>query len=191
MNRRKLLARFVTFVLGAGAGIASIPFLRSLLPHAGKTPTTIAVEFPKLQPGQLMAVSHPFGGVFYILRRTPEMLAGLRFFEDLRDPASKESTQPLASQNEHRSVDPEYLVVEGECTHLGCSVGYLPPGEHEWNKSAQAYGCFLCPCHGSLYDLAGRVVTGVPAPRNLTVPDYRFTGDKQIEIKDPRWASEV
>ena len=121
------------------------------------------------------------GRLVYVVRRTKAMLARLPDMRDkLRDPDSKvETQQPEYAANPTRSVRPEYLVIEGACTHLGCAplpefqVGSVEP---DWE------GGFFCPCHGSKFDLAGRVFTGVPAPTNLLVPPYRFVRDDLIMI---------
>jgi ubiquinol-cytochrome c reductase iron-sulfur subunit len=119
----------------------------------------------------------------FIVRRTPEMLASMEEVEPhLEDPASKKANhQPNYAQNPVRSIKPEYLVMVGVCTHLGCSPTFKPeltpqPFDAEWQ------GGFYCPCHNSRFDLAGRVYSGVPAPTNLKVPPYRFTDENHIEI---------
>jgi ubiquinol-cytochrome c reductase iron-sulfur subunit len=180
-DRRKFLSRATTFVAGIGVGLATIPFLRSWRRNAKSAPTEARVKFPKLQPGQIMAAD-VFGTVVYVLRRTPEMLAGLSEFPDLRDPESAQSEQPEAAKNPHRSFKPDYLIVDGSCTHLGCTVGYMPPGQFRYHGAGEKFGCFFCPCHGSMYDLAGRVIAGVPAPKNLTVPAHRYVEEMEVEF---------
>jgi ubiquinol-cytochrome c reductase iron-sulfur subunit len=182
-NRRKFLGRAVALAATFGAGMASIPFFGSLKPSARTTPPREVIEFPKLQPGQVLAHSTPWLTTIYIIRRTTEQLRLLaEGSELLRDPLSKDSEQPEYAQNNYRSLDPEYLVVEAECTHLGCHVSYWGPGEDDYDEYINKTGGFFCPCHGSKYDLAGRVVKNVPAPRNLIVPDYEFVSDSSIRI---------
>jgi ubiquinol-cytochrome c reductase iron-sulfur subunit len=122
------------------------------------------------------------GQPVWILRRDPDMLARLGdHAAALRDPESKESIQPGYATNATRSIRPEVLVVIGSCTHLGCApVEKLQPADAE--LGADWPGGFFCPCHGSKFDLAGRVYAGVPAPTNLAVPPYRFVGDSMIIV---------
>ena len=120
------------------------------------------------------------GKLVYVLRRTNDMLSRLKGLTDLlRDPDSLEpDMQPEFAINEHRSLNPEYLVVEGACTHLGCA----PLPQFEVTPSDDWFGGFFCPCHGSKFDLSGRVYKGVPAPTNLKVPPYSFTQSDVITI---------
>ncbi|MEE8233828.1 MAG: ubiquinol-cytochrome c reductase iron-sulfur subunit, partial [Gammaproteobacteria bacterium] len=119
-----------------------------------------------------------------ILRRSEESLADLSGMTDiLRDPESEIEQQPEYAKNEHRSVNPEYLVVIGLCTHLGCSPNYLARNEAN-DFGADWKGGFFCPCHGSKFDLAGRVYKGEPAPANLVVPKYQFISKSKILIGD-------
>ena len=111
------------------------------------------------------------------MRRDKNALATLaKVADDLRDAASDESKQPDYAKNEHRSIKPEYLIVEGICTHLGCSPTYRP------EITTDFQGGFFCPCHGSKFDFAGRVYAGVPAPTNLTIPPHYFINDGLILI---------
>jgi ubiquinol-cytochrome c reductase iron-sulfur subunit len=122
------------------------------------------------------------GKPVWIVHRTKEMLAAVKANDDkVADPDSKRSDQPKYAANEFRAVKPEYLVVVGVCTHLGCSPvdkfqAQPEPFESDWK------GGFYCPCHGSLFDLAGRVYKNKPAPDNLPVPPYKFAGDTTIVI---------
>lgn len=180
-NRRHFLT-IATAVTGlAGAGLAAIPFLSSLKPSARAQALGAPVEVPigTLQPGEMIRVLWR-GKLVFVLRRTKGMLSLLQDHDDvLRDPESKVvEQQPSYAANATRSVKPEYLVVEGSCTHLGCApLEDFPvrPAE-EWD------GGFFCPCHGSKFDLAGRVYKGVPAPTNLRVPPHRFVRDDLILI---------
>jgi ubiquinol-cytochrome c reductase iron-sulfur subunit len=122
------------------------------------------------------------GKPVYVVRRTPEALESLKTMDDrgeLKDPNSLASEQPKYVKGDYRSIKPEFLVVLGVCTHLGCAPKYRPEVgsvSHDW------LGGFFCPCHGSKFDLAGRVLNNVPAPTNLTVPPYHYLSDAVIEI---------
>jgi ubiquinol-cytochrome c reductase iron-sulfur subunit len=157
------------FILTSLTMLASvIPFVRSWLP----TPTTklteapVRVDISKLAPGQMMTVLWQ-GKPVWILRRTPEMIKALQKHNlSLKDPASENSLQPAFAKNANRSSTEEYFVVLGKCTHMGCIPLFHPESGFE------------CPCHGSKFDLAGRVMKGAPAPKNLQVPAYHFSADK-------------
>jgi ubiquinol-cytochrome c reductase iron-sulfur subunit len=180
-NRRHFLT-VATAVTGlAGAGLAAWPFLASLKPSARAQALGAPVEVPigTMKPGEMVRVLWR-GKLVFVLKRTPEMLERLNDdLDQLRDPNSEVvEQQPDYTANATRSVKPEYLVVEGSCTHLGCApIEDFPvrPADN-WN------GGFFCPCHGSKFDLAGRVFQGVPAPTNLRVPPYRFVRDDLILI---------
>jgi len=141
----------------------------------------VEVDISNLDAGQKMIVEWR-GKPVWVVRRTKEMLAAIEADDErVADPQSKRSEQPAYARNEYRSLKPEYLVLVGICTHLGCSpVDRLErkpePFEADWN------GGFYCPCHGSLFDLAGRVYKNKPAPTNLTVPPYRFATEQQLVI---------
>jgi ubiquinol-cytochrome c reductase iron-sulfur subunit len=180
-NRRHFLT-VATVVTGAvGAGFAAIPFLSSLQPSARAQALGAPVEVPigSLQPGEMIRVMWR-GRLVFVLRRDEGMLARLQeSLDDLRDPNSEVvEQQPDYAANETRSVKPEFLVVEGSCTHLGCA----PLEDFEVRPSENWRGGFFCPCHGSKFDLAGRVSKGVPAPTNLRVPPHRFVRDDLILI---------
>jgi len=180
-NRRHFLI-VATAVTGAvGAGMVAVPFLSSLKPSARAQALGAPVEVPigSMQPGEMVRVLWR-GRLVFILRRTEEMLARLaENLEQLRDPDSAVvEQQPESSVNEYRSLKPEYLVVEGSCTHLGCA----PLEDFEVRPYENWGGGFFCPCHGSKFDLAGRVFKGVPAPTNLRVPPHRFVRDDLILI---------
>jgi ubiquinol-cytochrome c reductase iron-sulfur subunit len=165
----------------AGIAFAAVPFLSSLKPSARARALGAPVEVPlgSLEPGEMVRVVWR-GKLVYVLRRTEEMLQRLSgVTEFLRDPDSADTElQPSYASNEHRSVDPEFLVVEGSCTHLGCA----PIPQFEVTPSTDWFGGFFCPCHGSKFDLSGRVYKGVPAPTNLKVPPYSFTQTNVITI---------
>ena len=180
-NRRHFLV-VATAVTGAvGAGFAAVPFISSLKPSARAQALGAPVEVPigSLEPGEMVKVLWR-GRLVYILRRTEEMLSRLSDNADkLRDPDSEEvDQQPGYATNGTRSVRPEYLVIEGSCTHLGCA----PLMDFEVRPAEGWSGGFFCPCHGSKFDLAGRVFKGVPAPTNLRVPPHRFVRDDLLLI---------
>jgi ubiquinol-cytochrome c reductase iron-sulfur subunit len=180
-NRRHFLA-VATAVTGvAGAGFAAIPFISSLRPSARAQALGAPVEVPigSMEPGEMLRVLWR-GRLVFVLRRTDEMLSHLtENLDQLRDPDSAEIVQqPDYAVNDTRSVRPEYLVVEGSCTHLGCA----PLEDFDVRPAEQWGGGFFCPCHGSKFDLAGRVFKGVPAPTNLRVPPHRFVRDDLILI---------
>ena len=181
-NSRRHFLTVATIATGAvGAGLAAVPFLSSLKPSARAQALGAPVEVPlaSIQPGEMVRVIWR-GKVIFVLRRTEAMLATLPDLADtLRDPGSEVAEQqPDYAVNETRSVKPEYLVVEGSCTHLGCA----PLEDFEARPVENWPGGFFCPCHGSKFDFAGRVYKGVPAPTNLRVPPHRFVQDDLILI---------
>lgn len=182
-ERRRLL--IATSAAGAVAAAATaVPFVASLTPseRARAAGAAVVADVSKLAAGEVMTVEWR-GKPVWILRRTPEMLAGLEGHEPrLADPASAEQQQPGYAANRHRSIIPEYLVVIGICTHLGCSPSEkFAPGAasgigEDWP------GGFLCPCHGSTFDLAGRVFLSQPAPTNLEIPPHKWLSATQVLI---------
>lgn len=184
-KRRHFLTAAATVVGGAGVLATAIPFVSTLSPSA-KTKAVggpIEVDISGLKLGERM-VEKWRGKPVWILRRSEESLADLSGMTDiLRDPESEVEQQPEYAKNEYRSVNPEYLVVIGLCTHLGCSPNYLARNEAN-DFGADWKGGFFCPCHGSKFDLAGRVYKGVPAPDNLVVPKYQFISKSKILIGD-------
>ncbi|HKJ19774.1 MAG TPA: ubiquinol-cytochrome c reductase iron-sulfur subunit [Woeseiaceae bacterium] len=180
-NRRHFLT-VATLATGAvGAGMVAIPFISSLKPSARAQALGAPVEVPlgSMQPGEMVRVLWR-GRLVFVLRRTDAMLASLPTVAgELRDPNSEVvEQQPDYAANDTRSVKPEYLIVEGSCTHLGCA----PLEDFEVRPAEEWGGGFFCPCHGSKFDLAGRVFKGVPAPTNLRVPPHRFVRDDLILI---------
>ncbi len=172
-GRRRFLLASTCVLSGVGALCALTPLVSSLLPSA-KTQAEgapVQVDLSKLEPGE-QAIIEWRGKPVWIIRRTEAMLQKLSTnASQLRDPHSLTGQQPAYAKNLHRSVNPEYLVLIGICTHLGCSPKYKPTlGElgPDWP------GGFFCPCHGSTFDLAGRVFKDVPAPINLEVPPHHF-----------------
>ncbi len=177
-SRRRFLTAATTVVGGVGVVAAAVPFLSTWKPSARAQSAGAPVEadISKLEPGAQVIVKWR-GKPVWIVRRDEGALATLAEVTDvLRDPASDESIQPAYAKNEHRSIKPEYLVVVGICTHLGCSPTYRPEITADW------MGGFFCPCHGSAFDFAGRVHAGVPAPTNLEIPPHRFLSEAVVLI---------
>ena len=186
-SRRRLLVA-TSAVGGVGAAFAAVPFVKSMLPSAkAKTAgAPVEADFSKLEPGQQMTVQWR-GKPVWLVSRTDDNLEDLPELDpELADPDSKEITQqPLYCANSRRSIKTHLFVVVGICTHLGCSPTYRPEVAPV-DLGAKWKGGFFCPCHGSRFDLAGRVYSGVPAPLNLEVPPYTFIGDSRILIgEDP------
>ncbi|KTD33339.1 ubiquinol--cytochrome c reductase, iron-sulfur subunit [Legionella nautarum] len=180
-QRRRFLLVTTGVLGGIGAACALTPFISSWLPSAKAQAegAPVQVDLSRLEPGQQVTVEWQ-GKPVWIIRRTKKMLAQLVGHDaQLRDPQSLVEQQPAYAKNQYRSINPEYLVLIGICTHLGCAPKYRPAanefGPH-WP------GGFYCPCHGSTFDLAGRVFKGVPAPINLEVPPYRFINSSTIVI---------
>lgn len=182
---RRMLLLAGTGALGAvGAGFAAWPFFASWRPSAKARVIGAPVEayIGDLEPGQMMRLQWR-GQTIGIMRRSPEMIDNLsEINDDLSDPDSEEvDQQPEYATNIHRSIRPEYAVLNLHCTHLGCVPEFIPevgaqPFEENWR------GGFFCPCHKSKFDLAGRVYSGVPAPTNLAVPPYRYIDDTRVMI---------
>jgi ubiquinol-cytochrome c reductase iron-sulfur subunit len=182
-DRRGFLT-FATVATGAvGAAFATIPFIASWSPseRARAAGAPVEVDISKIEPGQMVTVTYRKKAI-YIVHRTPEMLAKLAGHDaNLKDPDSKKSEQPDYTRNAKRAVRDEYLVLEGTCTHLGC----LPKSRFEQampELGADWPGGFLCPCHGSRFDLAGRVFAGSPASQNLRIPVYSFPQENLLII---------
>ena len=178
-------------VAGAGGlAVASIPFIQSMNPSAAARAAGAAVDadISKLEPGEMITVSWR-GRPVWILRRTPEQLEGLRdagLLARLRDPDSREPQQfSEVVANGWRSLKPGYLVVVGICTHLGCVPVYRPDVAPADLGPAWPGG-FYCPCHGSRYDLAGRVYKHMPAPLNLPVPPHRYTAPTVVRVGEAK-----
>lgn len=183
-RRRRFLTAVTTGVGLVGTGFAATPFIASMLPSARAKAAGAAVEvdISKVEPGQMITVGW-HGKPVWIVNRTPAMLASLTQDSTLlRDPLSKEPQQPIYAQNVTRSIKPNYLVLVGICTHLGCSPNprFKMGAASGLGKSWP--GGFLCPCHGSKYDLSGRVFKGVPAPLNMVVPPYSYVSDTHVMI---------
>ena len=187
-DKRRFLTMLTTGVGAVGAVFAATPFVLSMTPSARAKAAGAPVEadISKLELGQMMTVEWR-GKPVWIVHRTKEMLDRLPSLDpQLVDPQSKVDQQPPYAQNEDRSIKPEYLVLVGICTHLGCSplhkfeVGPASGLGEEWP------GGFFCPCHGSKFDLAGRVFKNVPAPRNLLVPPHMYLSNTVIRIGEDK-----
>lgn len=183
-NRRRLLTAMTGVVGAIATGAAAVPLLMSMQPSARAQSQGAPVEadISKLEPGQLLTVEWR-GQPVWILRRTERNLRELPTLNaQLLDPESTNAAQqPEYARNPQRSIRPDVVVLIGICTHLGCSPSYRPdvaPSDlgPEWK------GGFFCPCHGSRFDLGGRVYKGVPAPSNLVVPPHRFQTESLIQV---------
>lgn len=188
VDRRRFLTTAASVVGGAGAVATTIPFISTLSPSA-KTRAIgapVEVDIGDLQPGQLR-IAQWQGKPVWILRRSQEALNALENIDEseLRDPDSEEQQQPDYAKNDYRSIKPEFLIVLGLCTHLGCSPTFVPREEGaSHNLGSNWDGGFFCPCHGSMFDLSGRVYSGVPAPTNLVVPPHMFLSETTVLIGD-------
>ncbi|MBI5039783.1 MAG: ubiquinol-cytochrome c reductase iron-sulfur subunit [Gammaproteobacteria bacterium] len=182
-SRRRFLTAAASVVGGIGAVYTAVPFLASMQPsaRAQAAGAPVEVDISKLEPGQKINVEWR-GKPVWVVKRTPEMLAALPSLDATRaDPTSTAPQQPDYAKNASRSIKPEILVLVGICTHLGCSPTYRPEVAPE-DLGAEWKGGFFCPCHGSKFDLAGRVQSGVPAPTNLIVPPHHYVGESVILI---------
>ena len=182
-DRRRFLTGTAAVIGGIGAATAAIPFIASFQPSARAKAIGAPVEadISHIEPGQRVIFKWR-GKPVWVLRRTKEQIEALKSNAGpvLRDADSKESEQPQFAVNAWRSSNPEYLVLVGICTHLGCSPTFRPIPDDD--TGAEWTGGFYCPCHGSKFDLAGRVFIGVPAPLNLVVPPYRYLSETRILI---------
>jgi ubiquinol-cytochrome c reductase iron-sulfur subunit len=184
LGRRRFLTTATSVIGAVGAVGIAVPFVGSWQPSAKAKAAGAPVKanLSKIEPGQMITVEWR-GKPVYVVRRTEETLALLSApNEVIKDPESEQPQQPEYAQNIYRSIKPEFLVLVGLCTHLGCApmfrpdVGAMDLGGESWQ------GGFFCPCHGSKYDLAGRVYKNVPAPTNLEVPPYFYEKDTVIII---------
>lgn len=183
IRRRKFLTAATAGVGGIGFVAASIPFVESMAPSeaAKAAGAPVAVDLAQVRPGALLTVEWR-GKPVWIVHRTDRMLDLLgRHDNQLADPQSKEPQQPEYAKNAARSIKPPYLVAIGICTHLGCIPIYRPETVTA-DLGPDWPGGFYCPCHGSKFDLAGRVFKNVPAPRNLEVPQHTYVSDTRLLI---------
>lgn len=182
-SKRQFLTSALSVVGAVGAGYLAVPFLSQMQPSAKAMAAgaPVEVDISKMEPGQLIRVAWR-GKPVWILHRTREVIETLGTLDSkLADPNSNNSIQPVYTKNALRAIKPEIFVAIGLCTHLGCSPTFRPeiaPSDlgEDWK------GGFFCPCHGSWFDLAGRVFRGVPAPTNLEIPPYRYVNDNLIVI---------
>ena len=184
LRKRRFLTQATSVVGAVGVGFVAWPFLSTWSPSAAAKAAgaPVDVDISKLEPGQLVRVLWRKKPV-WIFRRDDQIISDLKALEsDLADPNNEQQQQPEYAKNPTRSIKPEIAVIIGVCTHLGCSPTYRPEvgaadlGGDSWK------GGFYCPCHGSKFDLAGRVYAGVPAPTNLVVPPYHFVNDSLIRV---------
>ena len=182
-GRRHFLTVATAATGAVGAAFVAVPFLASWKPSARARAlgAPVEVDLSKLEPGAMIKVEWR-GRAIYVLNRTPQMLEQIKGHDaSLRDPESNESEQPAFAKNAARALKPEILVLVGVCTHLGCApLDKFTPGDV--TVSADWPGGFFCPCHGSKFDMSGRVFRDVPAPTNLPVPPYRFASDTSLVI---------
>ncbi len=190
LSRRHFLTVATGITGGVGLVLAAIPFVSSFRPSARAQAlgAPVEVDISKLEQGAMLRVKWR-GRPVWILKRSPQMLE--RMFASaavLRDPDSDQSEQPVFAKNRYRAQKPEILIVVGNCTHLGCAPVErfeIAPAD----LGADWVGGFYCPCHGSKFDLSGRVFAGFPAPTNLVVPPHRFVGEDLILIGDDSGAA--
>jgi ubiquinol-cytochrome c reductase iron-sulfur subunit len=180
-NRRRFLTITTSFIAGLGLTAVSVPFLGYWNPSekAKASAAPVTVNISKIQLGSMITVPWQ-GKPVWILRRNQSNLDFLKQAEhkaNLRDPNSEVNQQPDYAKNEYRSMNPEIFIAVGICTHLGCVPLYKPDG---YDDNANAL--YFCPCHGSKFDLAGRVFKGVPAPTNLIIPPHRYLQEDLVEI---------
>jgi ubiquinol-cytochrome c reductase iron-sulfur subunit len=185
-GRRQLLTAATTLTGAVGVAFAAVPFLASWKPSARAKAlgAPVEIDISKLEPGGMLKIEWR-GKPVLVVRRTPEMIGRIGANDDLlADPESNASRQPEYARNPERAIRPEYLVLLGVCTHLGClpQNRFAPGASADGVLTATWPGGFFCPCHGSTFDLSGRVYAGVPAPTNLEIPPYSFADDNHIVI---------
>ncbi len=181
-DRRRFLTAGASVVGAAGVAATAVPFLSSMQPSEKAKTAGAPVEFDvsKIEPGRKVTLKWR-GQPVFIVRRTEEMLTSLPTLDSkLADPASENAAQqPAYTQNPFRSIKPEFLVMVGLCTHLKCSPSFYP---EVGSQGADWQGGFFCPCHGSKFDLAGRVFAGLPAPINMLIPPHKYLSDSIVLI---------
>ena len=189
-SRRRFLTAATSVVGAVGAVYVAVPFVKSMWPsaRAQAAGAPVEVDISKIEPGQMLNIEWR-GKPVWIVNRTDEMLETLdELNEQVSDPQSQASEQPEYAQNQTRSIKDKVLVMVAICTHLGCSPKYRPemaPADlgKDW------LGGFFCPCHGSKYDLAGRVYKGMPAPLNMPVPPHRYIGESVVLVGEDQGAA--
>ncbi len=187
-NKRRFLVASTTVVGAVGAAFVAVPFLKSWNPsaRARAAGASVAVDLSKLEEGQMITVEWR-GKPIFILKRTDKNLKDLaEHTEFLSDPNSDASRQPEYCKNSNRAIPghDKIAIMEGVCTHLGCAPKHLPDLNNSFAGSLGEdwLGGFFCPCHGSKYDLSGRVFKSMPAPLNLPIPPYKYTTDTSVLI---------
>jgi ubiquinol-cytochrome c reductase iron-sulfur subunit len=192
-TRRDFLYVATAAVGAVGAAASLVPLIDQMNPDAATLAAggPVELDLSKVAPGQQVVVRWRSRPVF-VINRPAEALQSLKtpaLVDRLSDPQSQAHQQPPYAQNWHRSIKPEYGVLVGICTHLGC-IPMFYPAPSASQPTADWPGGYFCPCHGSKYDLAGRVFSGVPAPYNLPVPPYHFVSDSKIRIgENPKGAN--
>lgn len=185
-TRRTLIV--ATSIAGGAASVgAAVPFVVSMWPseRAKAAGAPVEVDISRMEPGDLKVVEWR-GKPVWVIRRTKEMLDSLKAVAGrLTDPGSRASMQPDYARNEQRARKPEFMIMEGVCTHLGCSP-QMKTAAAKAEMGADWIGGFYCPCHGSKFDYAGRVFKGAPAPLNLAVPPYEYVSDTTILIGEDK-----
>jgi ubiquinol-cytochrome c reductase iron-sulfur subunit len=184
-SRRDFLYIATAAVGAIGAAAAVVPLIDQMDPDAATLAAggPVELDLSKVAPGQQVQIRWRSRPIF-VTNRTPaalKMLQSKEILDRLSDPTSDNNQQPQYAKNWHRSIKPEFGVLVGICTHLGCIPAYFPQASKTTPVSDWPGGYF-CPCHGSKYDLAGRVYSGVPAPYNLPVPPYMYVGDNKIRV---------
>ena len=183
-GKRRFLLAATGLVGGVGGVAVAVPFIMSMNPsaRARAAGAPVEVDISRIEPG-MMITEEWRGKPVWIVHRTREMVENLaKTDSEVADPGSSVAMQPPYAKNEARSIKPEYLVLVGICTHLGCSpTQKLAPGVDS-GLGSDWPGGFFCPCHGSKFDLAGRVYKGVPAPTNLEVPPHMYLSDTRLLI---------
>lgn len=179
LRRRRVLIASTATMGAVGVAALATPFVRSWYPSAKAEAAgaPVSADVSSIENGQMVVVKYR-GKPIYIVKRTKEMMDALTKVEaQVADPQSNDSLQPEYCKNPSRSKDnSEILVCEGVCTHLGCAPAFRPEVGAADLGGSNWFGGFFCPCHGSKYDLAGRVFSGQPAPRNLPIPEYSLSG---------------
>lgn len=181
--RRYLL--WATGAVGAvGAISVAVPFVKSMTPsaRARAAGAPVEVDVSRLEPGMMVTVEWR-GQPVWIIHRTKEMIDAIpRWADRLADPDSSQPLQPAYVDKNTRAIKPDYLVLVGICSHLGCSPSEKLKAGPDSGLGADWLGGFYCPCHGSKFDISGRVLKGMPAPVNLKVPPYRYLTDTKILV---------
>lgn len=184
LEKRDFLVKATAATGAVGAAAVAVPFVGSMLPseRAKAAGAPVEVDISKIKPGEKLTAEWR-GQPVWIVRRTPEMMEKLSKHDDqLSDPNLEVPQQPDYCKNKDRAIKPEYAVMLGTCTHLGCS-----PNDN-FNVDASWDGGFVCPCHGSKFDLSGRVFKGSPAPKNLLVPPHQYVTETTLLIGDDKKA---